>query len=264
MDEERKQPDLKDEPSGSDFTEADESLTDYDVADDFTDFEELGFLPPAAAPKQKYSFQESVKNFSYPRWLKSVLPPYFKPALWMTALFFAMTAAGYVAGSYDPEIFDFLFSSFDFPDGSSFETFLYIFFNNAGVLFMLIFFGFILSILPVLIIISNGFLIGVVSEATIRQLGLPFLLTGLLPHGIIELPMILLGAGIGFRLGALFARLLFNIIRGDSDACCLMVYQFKKEFLNAAGLYFLFILPLLLVAAIIEVYVTGTLLSTFF
>ena len=243
---------LKEKACDSDLTEADESPIDYDVADDsaddsvddsaddsvddfaadsavdfaadsavdfvadsvgdFADFDGVGFLPPAAVPKQNSSFKESLKNFSYPRWLKSVLPQYFKPALWMTALFFVMIAVGYAAGHYHPEIFDSLLLFDNLPAGGSFELMLYIFFNNSSVLFMLVFFGFIFSIFPLLVIISNGFMVGIVSEASIRNVGLPFLLTGLLPHGIIEIPLIMLGAGIGFRMGLLFTRLLLNLI----------------------------------------------------
>ncbi|MCL2863894.1 MAG: stage II sporulation protein M [Methanimicrococcus sp.] len=265
--------------SDASFAESDASFAEFDdfdadlyddVADDFGDdfagFEGESFIhpPPAAAQKKVFSLKESLKNFSYPRWLKSVLPQYFKPTLWMTVLFIAAAVLGYFAGQSDPEIFETVFSSLGIPDGSSFDLFLFIFFNNAGVLFMLILFGFVFAILPVLVVLVNGSIIGLVSEASLRQFGLPFLLAGLLPHGIIELPVILIGAGIGFKLGALFTRLLLNMIKGNPDVCSNLANQFKKEFLNAAGLYFLFLLPLLLIAAFIEVYVTMPLLGILF
>jgi len=295
---------LKEKSCGSDLTEADEPSIDFDVADDFeenmyepesgfentddfsgfdgfkysydfenaggsypddfADFEGEDLLFPAAVQKQDLSFRESLKHFSYPKWLKSVLPQYFKPTLWMTALFVTMIVAGYSICHFYPEIFDSIFSSIDLPDGDSFELILFIFFNNSRVLFMLVFFGFIFSIVPVLIIIANGFLIGIVSEASIHNLGPAFLLTGLLPHGIIEIPVILFGAGIGFQMGVRFTRLLLNQILGRSGVGSITAAQFKKDFRNVAGIYFLFLLPLLLAAAIIEVCVTGSLLGIFF
>ena len=188
------------------------SSYDFENTDDFADFEGAAFLSPAAAQKQDLSFTESLKNFSYPRWLKSVLPQYFKPTLWMTALFFVTMAVGYAVGYFYPDLFGSLLLFDNVPEGGSFDLMLYIFFNNSRVLFMLVFFGFIFSILPLLIVVFNGFMIGIVSVVSIRHVGPAFLLTGILPHGIIEIPIILIGAGIGFRMGFLFTLLLLNLI----------------------------------------------------
>jgi stage II sporulation protein M len=66
------------------------------------------------------------------------------------------------------------------------------------------------------------------------------------PHGILELPAILLGTSIGLRLGTQAWRRL----AGKADKTLL------AELGDGLRIYFTVIVPLLLVAAAIEVYVT--------
>jgi len=270
--------DWKDESCGSNFSETDKSSSLIEADDSLIEADdspiEAGDSPidcgAAVEPKGNMNEPEpdfslkSPKNFSYPKWLKSTLPQYFNPALWMAVLFFVFVAVGYVAGYHSPEIFNSLPQFDNLSDSGSFEIMLYIFLHNSGILFALIFLGFFFSVLPVLIVIANGFALGIAAEAFIRYEGFAFLLTGLLPHGIIELPLILFGAGIGFQLGVRFVRFLLSQIGDNQSARRIAADRFKKDFLNAAGIYFFFLLPLLLVAAIVEVYVTGTLLDMFF
>ncbi len=173
----------------------------------------------------------------------------------MTLIFLIALVISYILGSFYPEVFEYLFNFGGLPDEGSISVMLYIFFNNTRIVFMLMFLGFIFGLLPVAIILVNGFTVGIVAEYTIKNEGLLFLLTGLLPHGIVEIPIILLAAGVGFSSGLLAYRTLFKHVTFET---------FKQSFIGATWIFFLFALPLLFVAAIIEVYVTSPLLGVIF
>jgi stage II sporulation protein M len=121
---------------------------------------------------------------------------------------------------------------------STLELIGYIFFNNLLVSFIGIMFGILIGIVPIVLVLTNGYVLGYVARLSVNAQGLASLWK-LLPHGIFELPAIFISLGLGLKLaGALFNK--------ETD----------KTFVSRLGLaiktFFLFILPLLLVAAIIE------------
>jgi len=114
----------------------------------------------------------------------------------------------------------------------------YIFFNNLLVSLIAIIFGVLLGIVPVLLTIVNGYVVGYVAQMSVDSFGIASLWK-LLPHGIFELFAVFVSLGIGLRLaGALFDR--------NSDK------TFISRLRLAIKTFFLVILPLLLIAAIIE------------
>jgi len=82
--------------------------------------------------------------------------------------------------------------------------------------------------------------------------GLAYVAIAILPHGVIELPMILISAAMGLRMGLL----VFNALAGKDVGI-------KKEFLQGLNVFFRFIAPLLLVAAAIETFITPLLIALF-
>jgi len=118
-----------------------------------------------------------------------------------------------------------------------FELILFIFYNNLSVGFYSILFGSILGILPLVFAVGNGYMLGFISSIAISQLGINSLWK-LVPHGIFELPAIFSSLGIGFRFGMF-------IFRKEK----LSFWDLLKKSLKA---FLLVILPLFLVAAIIE------------
>ena len=76
-----------------------------------------------------------------------------------------------------------------------------IFLNNAFVSLLSLVLGLALGVLPVLFIAFNGYVVGVIAYLAAQEKGLLFILLALLPHGILELPMVFLAASIGLRLG---------------------------------------------------------------
>jgi stage II sporulation protein M len=98
--------------------------------------------------------------------------------------------------------------------------------------------GVFLGVVPVLFAIFNGYLLGVVASLTVSQEGF-FSLLQLFPHGIFELPAVFISLGMGVKLGSvLFQKNKMKF--------------FKENLSNSATTFLLVILPLLLLAAIIE------------
>ncbi len=114
----------------------------------------------------------------------------------------------------------------------------FIFWNNLKASFFAIILGITLGILPLVMLVTNGYLLGFVSREAVAQNGL-FVMWRLLPHGIFELPAVILSIGIGLKIGAGML---------GKDVKKKLKYNFKE------GLrFFVFvILPLLLIAGIIE------------
>ncbi len=175
--------------------------------------------------------------------------------LFITFVFFGSLVAGYISAANFPSMADALRESFS----SRFESLMTmnpfyimfaIFLNNAFVSLLFLVLGLALGILPVLFIAFNGYVVGVIAYLVAQERGLLFILLGLLPHGILELPMVFLAASIGLRLG----HQVFSALIGRPT-------QIKREFKEGLTFYFRWILPLLLVAAIIETFITPLILS---
>src|SRR3989344_5907031 len=120
------------------------------------------------------------------------------------------------------------------------EMWAFIFFNNTSIALISLFSGFLLGVIPIFLLISNGLVIGLISSIVTKEVGL-FSLWRLLPHGIFEIPAIILS----FALGIKFAGFILK-------------KNFKKEFkilLKDSIRAFIFIIvPLLVLAAIIEAF----------
>jgi stage II sporulation protein M len=121
-----------------------------------------------------------------------------------------------------------------------------IFFNNSLKTLVVILLGPLLGIAPVIFLVINGAILGAVMPVAAASRGLwPSIMT-IAPHGILELPGIILGTSIGLRLGAHAWRRL----RDKADKTLV------SELGDGLRIYFSTILPLLLIAAAVEVYIT--------
>jgi stage II sporulation protein M len=107
-----------------------------------------------------------------------------------------------------------------------------------------------LGLLPLMVVTSNGFLLGIVGYGAIQKEGWLYLAAGILPHGIIELPVVLVSIAIGFRLGHL---LILSMLREKAD--------FSGEIKIAVHFLIHWITPLLFLAAAIETFITPVVIS---
>lgn len=185
-------------------------------------------------------------------YLRFILPY----VLFITFVFFGALVAGYTSSANFPDMANKLmegFSSRFAPLVSMPPIFIMfgIFLNNAFVSLLFLVLGLALGIFPVLLIAFNGYIVGVVSYIVGQEKGLAFTFLALLPHGIIELPMVFLSAGIGLRLG----HQVFAALIGRPT-------EIKKEFKEGLRFYFRWILPLLFLAAIVETFITPLILNS--
>jgi stage II sporulation protein M len=128
--------------------------------------------------------------------------------------------------------------------------FFIIFINNAIKALGIIFLGILLGLPPLLFIVLNGFILGGLGSALESVNGWRYVMASFVPHGVIEIPVILLAAALGFTVGM---ESLKWLIRRES--------QVKLQLSNGLKVYVRWILPGLAVAAIIEVLVTPLLIG---
>jgi stage II sporulation protein M len=114
----------------------------------------------------------------------------------------------------------------------------FIFLNNIQSSFAGMIFGFLFGIFPLIATVFNGYVVGFVSSIAVEQGGIITLLD-LLPHGIFELPAIFISLGLGLKFGTfLFQK---NIKK-----------SFNNFFIESMRVFVFVILPLLIIAAVIE------------
>ncbi|MFC2044971.1 stage II sporulation protein M [Chloroflexota bacterium] len=125
------------------------------------------------------------------------------------------------------------------------SIFAFIFVKNVSALLLSLVLSPIFCLVPVVALVSNGWLIGVVSNAVIKEVSLGYLLAGLLPHGIFELPAFILGEAVALSLGS---RVLLALLRKERGNILIDLRKSSR--------YLALVLILLLLAAIIEAYIT--------
>ncbi len=114
----------------------------------------------------------------------------------------------------------------------------FIFLNNIQSSFFGMVFGIFLGIFPVISAIANGYLLGFVANFAIQEDGI-FSLWRIFPHGIFELPAVFISFALGLRLGAsIFSKKKF--------------IKFNENLISCLKVFVLIIIPLLIIAAIIE------------
>lgn len=200
-----------------------------------------------------WSSQERKKSRirGFTRYVRFIWPY----VLIITFVFFGSLVAGYAWAVSSPDMANDVMQNFS----SRFQPFLNmeplsimfaIFLNNAFVSLISLVLGLALGILPILFIAFNGYVIGVISYVVAQQRGFLFIFLALLPHGILELPMVFLSAAIGLRLGH---QVISALLGKETDV--------KREFAEGIRFYISWIVPLLLLAAIIETFITPLILS---
>ena len=130
-------------------------------------------------------------------------------------------------------------------------TAIVIFFKNVSALLISFVLSPILCLMPILALVFNGWLIAFVSGTVIQEKSLGFLLAGLLPHGIIELPAFILGEAAALSFGTVVMSALFK-----KEKASLLLPNLKRNLR-----YLVIAWVLLLPAAVVETYITPLLLT---
>jgi len=124
----------------------------------------------------------------------------------------------------------------------SFSQFLFILLNNSVTLFFTLILGVGFGIFPFLVLLFNGMILGILFY--ISKVSLFF--CGILPHGVFEIPALIIGSGVGLKLGnATFERIFKK--KGN----------LKEEIEIALRVYLKILFPLLVIAGLVEVFITG-------
>jgi len=173
----------------------------------------------------------------------------------LSIFLFALTAVmGYFAAELDPQMAATWTKELEMlrwiMDQPPVLIMIIIFLKNLLASAMAMMLGIGLGLVPLLVVTSNGFLLGIVSYGAVKKAGVLFLLAGILPHGIIELPTVLLSIAIGFRLGYLLA---ITLMRERADL--------SGETRIAVHFLVRWVTPLLFLAAVIETFITPIAIS---
>jgi stage II sporulation protein M len=127
---------------------------------------------------------------------------------------------------------------------------LSLFLMNTLECFIIIMTGLIIGLPPVISISINASMLGILI-ANSPDVGPAVLLAGILPHGIIEIPAFLFSAALGIAVG----RQVFKfLMREESSARIHLAY--------ALNFFYKWIIPALLLASIIEVFITPGIVLT--
>lgn len=188
---------------------------------------------------------------------------YFKTStkyfLAAVAVFFGSFIAGILISANYPDAATYVFSQMKDTYGGiagldPFWMMIEIFKNNLLISFAALVSGLLFGIIPFAIASFNGVILGILVEFILKKQGIIFVVAAILPHGIIELPMIIISVGIGFRLGHAAYRSLTGMRT---------IHELSNEFIRGMIFYFKIVAPLLLLAALIESNITPYIISNF-
>ncbi len=130
-------------------------------------------------------------------------------------------------------------------------VFILIYIRNVSVVMMSFALSPLFCLVPVLALFINGWIIGLVSTAVLQEESIGFLLAGLLPHGIFELPALIMAEAVALSFGT---------------AAILAMFKKEKRELVLPNLrqnlkYLAVAVALLFIAAIIETWLTPLLID---
>jgi len=130
----------------------------------------------------------------------------------------------------------------------SFELTRFIMFNNIKSSLIALVLGIFLGIIPIGVVVVNAYVLGFVINKSVMLEG-PWIIWRLFPHGIFELPAILISISLGLRLG-----LFLFVYRGRDRG-----KEFWKWIVQSIRIFLLVIVPLLVIAGVIEGLLIGLL-----
>jgi len=163
--------------------------------------------------------------------------------LWIiAALFFASAVFGFLFPVFFLDYINkFMEQISAQTEGLNFiQLFLFIFSNNIKTAFIGLFSGILAGIIPIAIVLFNGYVLGFVANRVVLNSGVS-VLWRLLPHGVFEIPALILSLGLGLRMG-------WFIFKEKGKR----MKELSYSLINSAKVFIYLIIPLLVIAAIIE------------
>jgi len=168
-----------------------------------------------------------------------------------SALFLFSVIYGYFSAKISPEDAKTALLEFEkifkpILESGSFMQFIFIFLNNALALFLSIILGIIFGIFPLISVFSNGAMIGIFAFLWNQNFAVTGFLMGIVPHGIIEIPLLIIGSAIGLKIG-----------KATIDKVFKKKGKIKPEIKIGLDFFVKIMLLLILLAAAIEVFFTS-------
>jgi stage II sporulation protein M len=147
------------------------------------------------------------------------------------------------------QVMDLIAGQFEgFADQAAFDLMISLFLHNALICALMAVLGLALGVITLLVVFDNGLMIGLIGTTAAGHTGLLVALAAILPHGVIEIPAMALSAAIGLYLGYCILMTLFG-----------RRMNLAGEIVESAKMFVAMVLPMLLVAAFVESYVTTAL-----
>lgn len=137
---------------------------------------------------------------------------------------------------------------------SSLQIAISIFFNNIKSVFFAVVFGCFLGIVPIVSIWSNGQIIGMIAKYVQVNLGIPIFKTflSLFPHCILEFPAFIICVSVTLKTGLIMIMCLFRKQSWN---------VFFNSFMESLIIMVLIVLPLFLIAALMEGFISPIILG---
>jgi len=209
---------------------------------------------------------------------------YFWVSFW---LFFAIAFFGFLFPVFFvEEVLKIVEELIKLTEGLSvFGMIRFIMANNIQSAFLGMALGVFLGVPSLVVIVTNGYILGIVGRLTVDEAGI-FVLWRLLPHGIFEIPAILIAIALGLKLGILLMHEVIKAHNKDIEtfrevfimifsalvwfisffvyfAITLSHKKLRKKFWtnvkDSFRIFILVVVPLLVVAGVIEGVLVGVL-----
>ncbi len=195
---------------------------------------------------------KTQKNWIYKNFQQSLdyLPKIKKHFVFSLILFLVITALGFFFPIFfEKEILKLIEELIKLTAGmNTLELISFIIFNNLKSALFAMILGIFFGIIPIGVIIINAYVLGFVANKTVLAKG-TFVLWRLFPHGIFEIPAVLISTALGMKLGFfLFSRHEKNKTK-----------EFWKWIKDVLRVFLLVVIPLLVIAGIIEGLLIGLL-----
>ena len=164
----------------------------------------------------------------------------------LTVLFIAASLTGFIApipGKVD--LLGLLMDSFEpFLTLPPWKMFFVILLNNSAKSFAVLLSGILFGLVPLIAVATNGYILGVAYLFTFGEVGYVQAANAVLPHGVLEMPAIILSACYGLWLGVTFAK---RIRRRNMAG-------FGDQVRHAIRMFFRVAFPLFILVALIETF----------
>jgi stage II sporulation protein M len=165
-------------------------------------------------------------------------------------LFCATLTVGWVGSLQNPAVGESLMKLFEkevagqIMSNNPYDICTKLFINNLGACLLLFLGGASFGILTIFIMSLNGIVIGAIMEIIHKDHSWVFIAAALIPHGIFEIPAFILSGA----LGILLAQTLIAEWYGNGDTA--------GEAQKLARIFLFYVLPLVVIAACVEAFIT--------